>query len=232
MYMFDTDAPSSADAPATRATDTNVKQETTALEPTIASVTEALRRVPLLKGSKATLESCRIFRVFSMKKFRASLADAGQMESDKFAEALDAAGSFFSRTQQAQITDWTGLTITASPEETAVAPADEDAGDDDFDAGEADASLAQSLAELRGEVSGQRFAANADKAARRPDWRGRAAPNTPAGTHASTWANSRFGGQNAAPWQGKGKGKGNRPPGRSYGIASLDEANRLHGNDE
>jgi len=235
MYMFDTDAPSSADAPATRATVTSVKQETTALEPTIASVTAALCRVPSLKGSKATLESCRIFRVFSMKKFRASLADAGQTESDDFAEALDAAGSFFSRTQQAQITDWTGLAITASPEEAAAAPAAEDAGDDDFEADEADAEaadgLAQSLAELRGEVSGQRFAANADKAARRPDWRGRAAPNTPAGTHASTWANSRFGGQNAAPWQGKGKGKGNRPPGRSYGIASLDEANRLHGND-
>jgi len=231
MYMFDTDAPT--DAPATRAMPVNVKQETTALEPTITSVTEALRRVPSFKGSKATLESCRIFRVFSMKKFRASLADAGQMESDEFAEALDGAGSFFSRTQQAQITDWTGLTITASLDESTAAPAAEDAGDDDFEADEADAeaadSLAQSLAELRGEVSGQRFAANADKAARRPDWRGRAAPNTPAGNHANTWANSRFG-QNA-PWQGKGKGKGNRPPGRSYGIASLDEANRLHGND-
>lgn len=234
MYMFDTDAPVvSGDAAASRAIGMSVKQEGSALEPNIASVTEALRRVPMFKGSKATLESCRIFRVFSMKKFRASLADAGQMESDEFAEALDTAGPFFSRTQQTQITEWTGLAITASPEEPAAAVAAEE-GDDDFEADEADAEaadgLAQSLAELRGEVSGKRFAANSDKAARRPDWRGRAAPNTPAGAHASAWGNSRFG-QNA-PWQAKGNGKGHRPAGRAIGgIVSLDEANRLHGND-
>lgn len=236
MYMFDSDASAVAsDSAASRSLAMSVKQETSALEPTIESVTEALRRVPMLKGSKATLESCRIFRVFSMKKFRASLADAGQAESDEFAEALDSAGSFFSRTQQAQITEWTGLAITASPEDPVVSAAVEDAagGADDFEADDADAEaadhLAQSLAELRGEVAETRFAANADKAARRPDWRGRAAPNTPAGAHASAWNNSRFG--KGAPWQSKGQGKGYRPPGRSYGIASLDEANRLHGND-
>ena len=64
-----------------------------------------------LKGGKATLESCRIFRVFSSKRFREAFTDSPQDVIDFFAEALDAAGNKFSESQQKQIAEWTGLTI-------------------------------------------------------------------------------------------------------------------------
>jgi D-tyrosyl-tRNA(Tyr) deacylase len=197
MFELGSDAPS-VQQTVSRAT---IKAELNPAEisPDVASVTTALKRLPGVSSRKAiaTLEACRIFNVFSLKKFRAALADAPQADADKFAEALDAAAGFFSRKQQEQITAWTGMAITAPPAE---------------ELAESDMTPEEALA-LRQAKSMVKI--EREKA----DWSGRAAPNTPGAS--APWA---------ASYKGyKGGGKRQWTPGRSYGIASLDESLKIHG---
>eukprot|EP00933_Yihiella_yeosuensis_P024438 TRINITY_DN18941_c2_g1_i1.p1 TRINITY_DN18941_c2_g1~~TRINITY_DN18941_c2_g1_i1.p1 ORF type:complete len:514 (-),score=140.99 TRINITY_DN18941_c2_g1_i1:201-1742(-) len=245
------------------------------LEPDVASVTRALKRVSSLPRSKRMLESCRVFRVVSLKKFRDALSNARQAAADSFAEALDAAGPYFTQKQQDQITEWTGIAIAARPLEDADEWVEEEAQGEEAADGAGELDLSLKLAELREEVTdpqkarirkakeamvrqrapmvkhekeeeqpafyednrgwGGHFAIQPKTTAlTRPDWKGRAAPNTPAANAARAWAYSR-GGQSwgSKSWTtpqkglGKGKGKGKR---RAYGIASLDESARIHGN--
>jgi len=207
----------------------------TELTPSMPVVTSALQRLPKMMKSKATLEACKVFRVLSMKQFRAALADATQVETDRFAEALDAAGMFFSKKQQEQVQSWTGLKISAAPgQEAPEDPKEED-------------ELDRKLAELRDEVAGKPKKGIkeelTEEARVRPDWQGKAAPNTPGGAQmAPPWTQRRggpgigYGGGFMAEYSrgygygkgGSGKGKG-KWTNRSYGIASLDESARIHG---
>lgn len=231
-----------------------------ALEPDVASVVKALLKLAGLTGSKATLESCRIFRVFSLKKFRANLGDVSQSEADAFAEALEASAMHFTQKQQDQITAWTGLSINTAPLEATAA--------DEMDDGEEE--LERKLRELKETVDGKpakgggrgpgRVKQEAGVApgheryhdslafdyhepapeqvmtsGRRPDLKGRPAPNTPAAAAARHWADARR--QPPFPqnrqWAGStgSQRRPYRPPGRSMGIVSLDESARLHGED-
>merc|ERR1712137_315026 len=194
---------------------------------------------PLLSKSKATLESCRIFRILSMKAFRAALSDTAQTEADSFAEALESAAMFFSEKQQEQIMAWTGLTIAFSASENAAAD-----------------NLNQKLTDLKHQLE-ERERVKTEfyedtgmlvtrSARNRPDWKGRAAPATPATESARQWAASRTWSQPAqqapppprnrpvyptglqARKASGGKGRG-KLPGRSFGIASLDHSAALHG---
>lgn len=169
------------------------------LDPTVPAVTGVLERIPRMSKSKATLESCRVFRVLSQKAFQAAFADSDPFEADAFAEALDGAGAFFTKTQQEQISKWTGMKISA----TAAA-----GGDGDMDL---DAQLSELQEEVtdplgarrkkreRAEAAAAAAAAKAVKgepeleddeeptpppkptkqpARHHPDWQGRAAPDT------------------------------------------------------
>jgi len=259
-------------APGRRVTVTQKPSQPQELD--VSSVSKALRQLRKLPRSKRALESCRIFKVFSLKKFRSALSAADQATADAFAEALDAAGPFFTEKQQEQITGWTGLAMAsgAADEAEVEEPDDQDMEEVEEECDEAEeeegTSLDEQLNELREEVSNPRAAAarKAAKiatkiemkqepawqedtsrstpqfAARRPDWKGRAAPDTPAAAAARSWARQR----GMTPWSrppephwppkgkgkagkgGKGKGKGPRPQ-RSFGIASLDTSARLHG---
>lgn len=253
VYTIDPEGPAAAKAAATKAA-MSTAAGLSELEPDVAMVSKALRQIPLLAKSKATLESCRVFRMFGMKKFRTALADSVQAESDEFAEALSAAGRYFSKAQLDQISSWTGLTITAaSREEVEAEEEEQEEMDEDQDA------LDDQLAQLQEEIDNPELArkrkremhlkeAAAAAAARttagvrvardtRPDMRGRAAPNTPAAAAAAReWAANRAG--KGQPYgkgkKGGGKGVGWGKGGRTYrnwGIASLDESARLHGND-
>lgn len=183
------------------------------LLPEVGAVGAALLRLSSMDGAKATLEACRIYRVLSMKKFHAALGAASQAEADRFARHLDAAAGSFTQKQQESIMAWTNLTITAMPAEE---------GDDDAAPPEEPPTRSMIKQEMHEAHPAQR---------RRPDWTGRAAPNTPA-----DGGRARYGAQ-TPPWglmsykaggkKGGGKGKWGGP--RSYGIASLDESARLHG---
>jgi len=176
------------------------------LQPDISSVTDALMKLPMLKGPKATLESCRIFRVFSTKKFQASLADAISIETDAFAEALEKASGRFNQKQRDQINAWTGLSIDAP------------LADQEAEAEDAEEDFEDQMAMLRGEArpqrSNKRPATNAmgvkseyaewygDASAKRhraPDSTARAAPDTP-GSSARDWAANR-----AHAWGAQGR---------------------------
>mmetsp|Transcript_49022 Transcript_49022/g.79566 ORF Transcript_49022/g.79566 Transcript_49022/m.79566 type:complete len:528 (-) Transcript_49022:49-1632(-) len=242
------------------------------LEPDVATVTKLLRRMAGLPRSKRTLESCRVFKVFSMKRFRDSLSEASQAMADAFAEALDAAAPYFTEKQQEQITTWTGITVAATPVDQAGDEEDEIPQEAALE--EQGDELEEQLAELREEVTDPKAAAarkvhramavkkeaafyedarrpqygqkagapsTYQTAMTRPDWKGRAAPNTPTAIAARDWAARRGAFKPWAPPQqaqpewmqskgvGKGKmGKGKRPQ-RSWGIVSLDESARMHG---
>jgi len=237
--------PSAAKAAATKAV-LSTAAGLSELEPDVNMVTKALRQIPMLKGGKATLESCRVFRTFSMKKFRTALADSMQAEADEFAEALSAAGRYFSKNQLEQIASWTGFTIPA-------ASRDEEAEEEEQDEmDEAQENLDEQLAQLQEEIDNPdaarkrkremqlKEAARATAGARvardtRPDLRGRAAPNTPAAAAAARqWAANRAGQRPGKGYKGGGKGVGWGKGGRTYrsmGIVSLDESSRIHGND-
>lgn len=188
------------------------------IEPDVESVTDALRRIPLLPEDKATLESSRIFRAFGLKKFRAALSEAAQTEADIFAEVLDTAGHVFTKKQQEQITAWLGLDISAPAREIAAEQA------------ELEDHLDKQLAALETDVGGvvwprPNTAVKAedlqnDKTVARvkPDWKGRAAPTTP-GAPGRPWSQD-------AQRGNKGKGKGLRA---AHGILSLDASARIHG---
>lgn len=191
---------------------------TAELLPQVGAVTAALQKLVAASPgpSLAALEASRIFKVFATKAFRTALADAAQGEADIFAESLDAAAGFFTEKQQGQITAWTGLTITAPPAE-------------EMDEAEQE-SLKKTM--VKEELN------DGAQAKKRPDWTGRAAPNTPGG---GGRVQARYGFDNA--YRGgvgkgggfKGAGKsltGRWGPARSYGIASLDEANRIHGSND
>jgi len=181
------------------------------LEPSVAAVTKALQRIPLLPKSKAIPETNKVFRVFGLKKFRSAMSEASLAETDAFAEALEGASHQFTEQQQKQIMAWTGLTLTAPPREAAAEqeePEDQPARP---------AKVTKVKAELFEEAKGA--------ARMRPDWMGRAAPTTP-GTAGRPGGLA--GGRGVGAWAGKGmKGKGRGV--RSYGIASIDESARLHG---
>jgi len=227
------------------------------LEPEVALVTKALRQIPLHNKTKATLESCRVFRVFSMKKFRAALSEAVQAEADAFAEALEGSARYFSAKQLDQIMSWTGLTIMAPPRDDDLF-AKEEMNDDEAAGDELDdlggGTLDEQLALLQEEVENPEAARKrrldaavkkeamdeaADKAVARtrPDWKGRAAPETPAAAAARQWVASRAGlhqqwnqhGRGKGGKGGKGWGKSGPRQWRSLGIASLDTSARLHG---
>eukprot|EP00747_Dinoflagellata_sp_TGD_P185644 gnl/TRDRNA2_/TRDRNA2_42271_c0_seq1.p1 gnl/TRDRNA2_/TRDRNA2_42271_c0~~gnl/TRDRNA2_/TRDRNA2_42271_c0_seq1.p1 ORF type:complete len:311 (+),score=65.39 gnl/TRDRNA2_/TRDRNA2_42271_c0_seq1:84-1016(+) len=88
-----------------------------AVDPSMGPVTKALQRLALMKGNKATLESCKVFQILSTQTFRDNLAESSCEQTDAFAEALEKAAGIFSRKQQNQICEWTGLVITAPPKE-------------------------------------------------------------------------------------------------------------------
>lgn len=234
------------------------------LEPEVAFVSKAMRQLSLHSKTKATLESCRIFRVLSMRKFRAALSEANQAESDAFAEALEGSAKYFSAKQLEQIMSWTGLTIMAPPRDDAADAKEEeeedefygaDEGADDLGGGDLEDQLAQLQEEIddpeaarkrkRATAAAQKAAkeeaaaaeADAAIARHRPDWKGRAAPETPAAAAARMWVQSRAGarqqwsqgGSHKGGKGGKGWGKSGPRPWRSLGIASLDTSSRLHG---
>lgn len=230
------------------------------LEPDVAVVTFALRQLPDLAKGKQRTERERIFKALSKPKFRDSLPDCAQRDVDNFAEALECAAAYFTEKQQDHISTVTGISISAEPlhlaaptEDTVQAPATPPGGGPD--------TLDEQLAELREDVKDPQGAA-ARKAAKgkamavkkvkqepsgedfeykRPDLRGRAAPETPtpAASAARSWASQRRG---STPWaqpnepehyKGKGKSKGKSAKGkgmkRSLGIVSLDGSARVHG---
>lgn len=95
------------------------------------------------------------------------------------------------------------------------------------------AAVKRKVAELSGPAQDEEPAT----ARLRPDWTGRAAPNTPGALpmgHRPWTQPFQVPPAVSTAWsfgkgaKGKGKGKGPRPY-RSYGIASLDESARLHG---
>lgn len=210
------------------------------VEPEIISVTKALRLMPRLPKSKATVEGAKILRLFSLKKFRAALANAEQAETDAFAEALDSAAGCFSAQQQKQITAWTGLTITVPPIEESF--------EDDMMGAKAEFpqeemteeidGLDEKLAALKDEVENPAAAGARKKRPRpsvkneffdpsgetansaqagartRPDWTARAAPDTPAAS-ARQWVANRGGGNR--PWY--------RPDGKSFQPWSAGKGN-------
>lgn len=197
----------------------------------------------MLPRGKATLESCRVFRVFGMKSFRSALAEAEQVESDDFAESLSGAAKYFSAKQLEQISSWRGLTISAATRD------DAEVGDEEEEVDETHEDLDEQLKELQDEIDDpegarkrkrekelKRLQEEAEKrragmiAKTRPDWKGRAAPNTPAAAAARQWVANRGGPQKGYKCGGKSWGKGGPRPWRSMGIASLDESARMHGN--
>merc|ERR1712039_374982 len=120
------------------------------------------------------------------------------------------AGRYFSRKQQEQIQAMTGMSMTAPAEES---------GDEE-----------------EVEVEANSLPAKAQKAASnvKPDWKGHAAPNTPAAAGREWAANRNRQYEQRLPKgggkgiKGKGKDKINRAWGQG-GIASLDSAAKLHG---
>mmetsp|Transcript_10752 Transcript_10752/g.34026 ORF Transcript_10752/g.34026 Transcript_10752/m.34026 type:complete len:465 (+) Transcript_10752:46-1440(+) len=255
FFELDSDSLGVAKKPVTKAAVVKPKEGgLIELEADIGAVTKALRQIPLYDKSKATLESCRVFRVLSMRKFRSLLAEAVQVESDAFAEALEGSARYFTAKQLDQIMSWTGLTIVAPAldeelEKEAGEEGEEGEDADDLGGGNLDEQLAQlqeevvnpaaALKRKRAEAIKQEEAAAEELVAkRRPDVRARAAPETPAAAAARQWVQSRAGArqqwQGGGNWKGgkggKGWGKSGPRPTRQWGIASLDTSARIHGN--
>jgi len=210
------------------------------LKPCVKVVTLALRQLRTMAKNKAKVASARIFQVLGESAFRSSLAAATAEQSDAFAQALDAAAASFTKEQQEKIAAWTGIEMTGEFADANPAEAEDEGNhrQEDLD----DNEMAKQLAELKSEVQDRSKGIAAAKrrrlglpakeepaqeeeeekeetVRRRPDWTGKAAPDTPAAR--------------TPPWllKGKGKGKGKHPRTfRSLGIASLDESARLHGN--
>lgn len=212
------------------------------MKPEIGVVTKALQNIRTLSKNKATLESARVFQVLGQEVFRAALSEAASSESDAFAEALDAAAHAFSQKQREQVMLWTGLQLSAEATEMDQEGAPEVDEQEDL----ADDELEKIMAELRDEVAHPSKGVAASRKRRaggteekqseetqrlRPDWTGKAAPDTPATIAARQWAANRSRMQAGGKSVGKGKfGKGKGPrPFRSMGIASLDVAASLHG---
>lgn len=206
------------------------------LEPDVLAVTRALRRIVALPRNRRKAESSRVFGVLALKQFLEALSTAKQAHVDSFAEALDAAGPWFTDQQQDKIIAWTGLAIASAPVD------DADEGEEEVTVGaskeELGSDLERQLAELRDEVANPRAAA-AKKAllVKEEHSRGDAAPsNAAAVAAAQQWAQNRRGAPKWKPPEpqyspNKGKGKGFKGKGRrAYGIVSLDESARLHGN--
>mmetsp|Transcript_82765 Transcript_82765/g.210604 ORF Transcript_82765/g.210604 Transcript_82765/m.210604 type:complete len:460 (-) Transcript_82765:62-1441(-) len=222
--------------------------------PALGVVTKALRRLPGLKRARATIESSRVLRILKLPKFQAAFGESPQDEIDAFAEALEASAHVFTEAEQEEVMALTGLYISAPPAprtppggpgggddwDAGPAPRTPPGEDDDLEA---------QLAQLQGEVADPMKGIAAAKQRRagqqvpvkeeaqdggedarsrgprsRPDWNGRAAPETPATNSAQHWV--------ATSRAGKGKGgKGGGPrPMRSLGIVSVNDATRLHGN--
>jgi len=261
--LFEIDAAGSSAAPkATKAALGKSELFASDADVDVPGVTKILRRIPTMNKTKATLESVKTFRLFSMRSFRQALSEAEQSEMDDFAEALNSAARFFTKKQMEQIADWTGLVISGptredfdgKDNEDNERPLEEDGGE----------GLEDQLAELKEELDNPAAAAERKRkkaqaaaaaavkqeafddegselvARTRPDWKGRAAPETPAAAAARQWVANRHGRQGAeygyrAPskggckGRGKGWGKGGPRQWRSWGIVSLDGANHLHG---
>mmetsp|Transcript_69880 Transcript_69880/g.134810 ORF Transcript_69880/g.134810 Transcript_69880/m.134810 type:complete len:409 (-) Transcript_69880:359-1585(-) len=260
--FFEIDATGSSAAP--RAVKgVSVKAELFDADIDVAGVTKILRRIPAMNKTRATLESVKTFRMFSMRSFRQALSEAEQSEMDDFAEALNSAARFFTKKQMEQIADWTGLVISGptredfdgKDNEDNERPLDEDGGE----------GLEEQLAELKEELDNPMAAAERKRkkaqaavaaavkqeafdeegsglvARTRPDWKGRAAPETPAAAAARQWVANRQRQQQGAEYgyrapskggckgRGKGWGKGGPRQWRSLGIVSLDGANSIHG---
>lgn len=194
----------------------------------VMKVTEALTRLPRLKGASATLESCRIFRILSDKRFRMNLTEADPSETDSFAEALDAAAGHFSQKQQQQITTWTGLSVVAPVNDEEVEQQEDDMEKQLAELTEhankpmykTPRSRGGAKAEYTEEADGQEWREDGeDQPKVRPDWRGRAAPVTPAGKGNPNRPQVPRYQPSVAPWvKGKGGGRGPRPPAYGYAV--------------
>jgi len=225
----------------------------------VTGVTKILRQLPVMNKTKALLESVKTFRTFSNQAFRKVLSEAEQSEMDDFAEALNSAARFFTKKQMEQINDWTGLFITGPTREDFDGKDNEDKEDPpDVDDGKAlDDQLAELKEELEDPVAAaarkrkkaQAAAAAAAAAAAvkqeafdeegsehlagiRPDWKGRAAPETPAAAAARQRMGEygfRSPSKGGCKGRGKGWGKGGPRQWRALGIVSLDGANQIHG---
>eukprot|EP00435_Cladocopium_sp_Y103_P074414 s8_g48.t1 len=93
-----------------------------ALNADVASITRALKLLKTMERSKRDLASAQLYKLIGVSKFQELLAEANEVEADGFAEALEEASLFFSKEQQEQITDWTGMMITAPPEQVKTEP--------------------------------------------------------------------------------------------------------------
>lgn len=226
----------------------------TSSAPALAVVTKALQRLPKLAKGRGAAETDRVVRILKLPKFRAAFAEAESDEMDEFAEALDSAAHVFSAKQQETIKELTGLQISGSQP---VPLGDEIKEGADFsDKGEiaGDDDLEKQLAELNNEIIDKHKGIAASKRRRagidvkmeskqdtddadrvRPDVAGKAAPETPAAISAREWAANRRAQRQMPqlPWNSHGKGGGKGGKGhrqqRSWGIVSVDESARLHG---
>jgi hypothetical protein len=187
------------------------------LSPTVEAVTKALQRIPLLPKSKATLEASRVYAAFGTKLFRSALSEAASNEVDGFSEALESAGHFFTRAQQEKIASWTGVDISAAARE------DEDKQEELQE--ELEAKMAELYQGVKAEQEEEAALAKKQMVRQAADWTGRAAPATPGTTGRYTGRTPST--VNTSKGKGKGKSKGRGV--RSFGIASLDEAARIHG---
>jgi len=219
------------------------------LKPELSTVTRTLQNLAThsLSRSKALLDSARAFNAINSEAFRSSLAESAQYQVDAFAAALEQAARFFTASQRQRIMAWTGMTFS-NEALAADLEADEEGAEQepDADAGVSpdEEELKKQLAELRGEVDDRFKGISAAKRRRiedgtggaarsRPDWNGRAAPETPAAIAARAWAARRAGVRGpqpptTAPWANAAAGRA-APVRRSWGIASLDTSSRLHG---
>ncbi|CAJ1438543.1 unnamed protein product [Effrenium voratum] len=59
--------------------------------------------------------SIQLTKIMGLAKFRESLSEVDQAGADSFAEALEQAAPFFTERQQEQISEWTGLFMSAEP---------------------------------------------------------------------------------------------------------------------
>ncbi|CAJ1363013.1 unnamed protein product [Effrenium voratum] len=85
------------------------------LKADVASVTRALRQIQGMSRSKQALASIQLTKIMGLAKFRESLSEVDQAGADSFAEALEQVAPFFTERQQEQISEWTGLFMSAEP---------------------------------------------------------------------------------------------------------------------
>lgn len=135
-----------------------------ALNADVSSMTRALKVLKTMERSKRDLAGAQLYKLMGDPKFQQLLADANEAAAEGFAAALEEASPFFSKEQQEQITDWTGLTMTAPPEEAKTEPMEpkveekeelEEMEEEDEEVLEAEVTseqLARQLEELREEA--------------------------------------------------------------------------------